>query len=57
MTAHHPQTGQNQWTDQGIRNVRESPKRAEAVRKLAEQLGGKVWLWYTMGDYDLVSIG
>ncbi len=46
-----------QWTEQGIRNVRESPKRAEAARKLAEQLGGKVWLWYTMGDYDLVSIG
>ena len=46
-----------QWTDQGIRNVRESPKRSEAARKLAEQLGGKIWTWYTMGEYDLVSIG
>ena len=45
------------WTDQGIRNVRDSPKRAEAARKMAEQLGGKLWLWFTMGEYDLVGIG
>ncbi len=45
-----------QWTDQGVRNFRESPKRAEAARKMAEQLGGKLWLWYTMGEYDVVGI-
>ncbi len=44
------------WTDQGIRNVKESPKRAEAARKLAETEGGKMTLYYTMGRYDLVAI-
>ena len=44
------------WTDQGVRNVRESPKRAEAARHLAEQLGGKLQLWYTMGEYDFVAL-
>ncbi len=44
------------WTDQGIRNVKESPKRAEAGRKQAEQMGGKVQLWYTMGRYDIVAL-
>ena len=44
------------WTDQAIRNIRESPKRAEASRKLAEQLGGKTSQWYTMGEYDVVAL-
>lgn len=44
------------WSDQGIRNVKESPKRAEAARKLAESEGGKLTLYYTMGRYDLVGI-
>lgn len=45
------------WTDQGIRNVKESPKRAEAARKLVEAEGGKLTLYYTMGRYDIVGIG
>lgn len=44
------------WTDQGIRTLKESPKRAEAARKLAESEGGKLTLYYTMGRYDLVGI-
>ena len=44
------------WTDQGIRNVKESPKRAEAARKQAEKMGGKLQIWYTMGRYDIVSL-
>jgi len=27
------------WTDQGIRNVKESPKRSDAARKLAKKVG------------------
>ncbi len=42
------------WTDQGIRDVKNSPKRAEAARKQAEQMGGKVQQWYTLGEYDVV---
>jgi len=44
------------WTEQGIKSVKDSPRRAEAARKLAEQMGGKIWIWYTMGKYDLVAI-
>ncbi len=44
------------WTDQGIRSVKESPKRAEAARKLAESEGGKLTLYYTLGRYDLIGI-
>jgi uncharacterized protein with GYD domain len=44
------------WTDQGIRNVKETAKRAEAARKMAEKLGGKLELYYTLGEYDLVGV-
>ncbi len=44
------------WTDQGIKNVRESPKRAQAARSQAESFGGKLSLWYTLGQYDIVAV-
>ena len=45
------------WTDQGIRNIRESPRREDAVRTLCEKVGGRVKdLYRTMGRYDLVAI-
>ncbi len=44
------------WTEQGIKNVKDSPKRVEAARKLTESLGGKFALYYTMGRYDLVLV-
>ncbi|MDA4129096.1 MAG: GYD domain-containing protein [Thaumarchaeota archaeon] len=44
------------WTDQGIRAAKESPKRAAAARKWAEDHGGKLWLWYTLGKYDVVGV-
>jgi uncharacterized protein with GYD domain len=43
------------WTDKGISNVKDSPKRAEAARKAAQQFGGSIQLWYTMGKYDIVG--
>jgi len=30
------------WTDQGIRNVKESPKRLDAAKKLAKDLIGEI---------------
>ena len=43
------------WTDQGIKNVKDSPKRLDAVKKLAEKMGGEITSFYmTLGDYDLV---
>jgi len=45
------------WTDQGIRNVKDSPKRLDAVKKLAKDLGGEVKSFYmTLGAYDAVLV-
>jgi uncharacterized protein with GYD domain len=45
------------WTDQGIRDVKESPQRFDAFKKVLEDAGGKVIGFYlTMGRYDLVLI-
>ena len=46
-----------QFTDQGIRNVKESPKREEAFRKLCEKVGARVKdVYRTMGRYDVAAI-
>ena len=44
------------WTDQGVRNVRESPKRADAAKAMVEKLGGRMQLYYTLGEYDFVAL-
>ena len=45
------------YTDQGIRNVKDSPDRAEAARKAIRDMGGDMTaLYLTMGTYDLVAI-
>jgi uncharacterized protein with GYD domain len=43
------------WTDQGIRAVKESPKRAEAAQELAKKVGVEIkHLYLTSGETDLV---
>jgi uncharacterized protein with GYD domain len=45
-------------TGQGIKSVKEAPKRAEEGIKAFEKMGGKVLGFYaTLGEYDYVSIG
>jgi uncharacterized protein with GYD domain len=44
------------WTDQGIRNLKGSPDRQRQVMQRAEQAGGKVTIYVTMGEYDSVAI-
>ena len=45
------------FTDQGIRNVKDSPDRYEAFRAMAEKLGVRVKdLYYTVGHYDIVAV-
>jgi uncharacterized protein with GYD domain len=44
------------WTDQGIRKVAESPKRAKATHDMVKKAGGSMQLFYTMGKYDFVAI-
>lgn len=43
------------FTDQGIRDVKESPRRFEAFRVMAEKLGVTLKSgYYTVGNYDIV---
>jgi uncharacterized protein with GYD domain len=44
------------WTDQGIRTVKDSPKRAENFEKMVKDLGGETSIFYTLGKYDLVVL-
>ncbi len=45
------------WTDQGIRNVKEAPHRAEAARALLKDMGGEIKdVYITSGDQDIVLI-
>jgi uncharacterized protein with GYD domain len=45
------------FTDQGVRNAKESPKRAEAYKEMAKTFGVSVKeiLW-TQGRYDVVTV-
>src|SRR5438552_18161107 len=45
------------FTDQGIRNAKESPKRADAFKQMAKTFGVTVKeLFWTQGRYDVVTI-
>jgi uncharacterized protein with GYD domain len=45
------------WTDQGVKNVKDSPKRLDAARQLAKKMGCEVREFYmTTGACDMVVI-
>jgi uncharacterized protein with GYD domain len=45
------------WTEQGIRSVKDSPKRLDAVKKQLRELGGELKAFYmTQGTYDALLI-
>jgi uncharacterized protein with GYD domain len=45
------------WTEQGIRNYRESPRRVEAAETEMEKSGVRIKdLYWTLGPYDLVGV-
>ena len=44
------------WTDQGARNFKETTKRAADAAALAEKMGGKLTVYWTLGSCDLVTI-
>ena len=45
------------FTDQGIRGIKDSPKRADAFRAQAKKVGASVKdLYWTLGSYDIVAI-
>jgi uncharacterized protein with GYD domain len=45
------------FTDQGIRNVKESPERLNAFRAMAEEMGVSIKsVYFTVGSYDIVTV-
>ena len=45
------------WTDQGMKNIKQSPARLDAVKAAAKEAGGRVVFFYmTMGEYDFAVL-
>jgi uncharacterized protein with GYD domain len=45
------------WTEQGIRSVKDAPKRSQAAKELAKKLGVEIkQIFLTSGDSDLLAI-
>ena len=45
------------FTEQGIRNVKDTAKRAQAVRAAFEKAGGSfIGIWWLLGQYDCMVI-
>ena len=45
------------WTEQGIKNYKDTISRAEDFSKLVESSGGRVReMLYTVGEYDIVVV-
>lgn len=49
--------GLGRWTEQGVKNAKDSPKRVATAKALIEKSGGKFHgIYYTMGEYDFVIL-
>jgi uncharacterized protein with GYD domain len=44
------------FTEQGIRNIKDTTKRADVASREAERIGGKFTSYWTFGKYDGVGI-
>jgi uncharacterized protein with GYD domain len=45
------------FTPQGLANVKESPDRVKLAGAMLKQMGGRmIGAWWTMGEYDLITI-
>jgi uncharacterized protein with GYD domain len=44
------------WTEQGIRNVKDAPRRIKNTGAMIKKAGGKMQLYYTFGKYDFVMV-
>ena len=46
------------WTQEGVKNVKESPARLDAAKKAFQAYGGELKEFYmVMGQYDMVVVG
>ncbi len=47
----------NRFTEQGIRNVKDTVNRAKATRQAIEAAGGQViGFWWALGQYDFIAL-
>ena len=45
------------WTERGINEVKDAPRRLDAAKRLLKDMGGEMKAFYlTMGDVDMVAI-
>ncbi len=49
--------GLYKWTEQGIKDVKDTTKRAKTAQSTIESMGGRlITLLWTQGAYDLITI-
>ncbi len=47
----------NKFTEQGVRGVKDTVKRGQAIRQAIEGAGGRlIGIWWLQGQYDSLSI-
>jgi uncharacterized protein with GYD domain len=44
------------WTDVGLKNAKDAPSRIKDTHKAVSEAGGKMQLYYTLGEYDFVMV-
>lgn len=45
------------WTEEGVKNIKDSPARLQAAQAIMEAMGGKfVDTYFTLGEYDMVIV-
>ena len=45
------------WTDQGIRAVKDTPERLDAAKQAIEAAGGRlIYFYLTLGEYDFAFL-
>ena len=45
------------FTDQGVRSIKDTTKRADAVKEAAKKFGANMTqIYWTLGKYDLIAI-
>ena len=45
------------WSEQGMRQVKDSPKRLDTAKRVLKEMGGEFKAFYmTLGEYDLVGV-
>ena len=45
------------WTEQGARDIKQSPERLDAAKEAIQAAGGRMIFFYmTMGEYDIATL-